>query len=188
MVVMAPSNEDETRKLLSTGYLHQGPAAVRYPRGTGPGESINPELEGVEIGKAKLVQHGQSVALLAFGSLFTAASNIAKSRGYSLIDMRFVKPLDEAIIRQMAANHDLLVTLEENCIAGGAGSAVLEFLSEEGISTPCLLIGLPDQFVEHAKPNELLSALGLNQSAIEEKIDRRLHFMAPGKGKTGTLD
>jgi len=188
MVIMAPSNEDETRKLLSTGYHYNGPAAVRYPRGTGPGASIDSALAGVEIGKARLLQEGQTVAMLAFGSLFGTAANIAKSRGYSLADMRFVKPLDEELISQLAASHDLLVTLEENCRAGGAGSAVLEFLSGEGITTPCLTFGLPDTFIEHGKPAELWQGLGLSRAAIEEKIDQRLLFLAPGKVRTGTLN
>src|SRR5690606_33319151 len=128
MVVMTPSDEDEARKLLQTGLSHAGPAAVRYPRGTGPGTEIQQELSTVPIGEGRLVRDGKGIAILSFGTLLGPALEAAESLNATVADMRFVKPLDEALIRRLAEQHELLVTLGENAIAGGAGSAVTEFL------------------------------------------------------------
>ncbi len=186
MVIMAPADENETRKLLSTGYLHEGPAAVRYPRGNGPGIAIEQSLEPVSIGKARLLKRGKTVALLAFGSLLKSAEKIAEEKGYTLVDMRFIKPLDENLICALAAEHELLVTLEENSVCGGAGSAVLEYLNNMLISTPCLIIGIPDQFVEHGKPVEQWQETGLDKTGVIEKINQRLALLNRDKPITGT--
>jgi 1-deoxy-D-xylulose-5-phosphate synthase len=176
MVVMAPSNEDECRQMLYTGYHHQGPAAVRYPRGKGPGASIAEQMTALPIGKAKLRRKGQTVALLAFGSMVEPALKAAESLNATVVDMRFIKPLDEAMIEEMATQHQLLVTVEENAIMGGAGSAVNEYLNQRDILMPVLNIGLPDQFLPHGKPPQMLADVGLDKdgilSAIREKLSR----------------
>ena len=172
MVIMAPADEDETRKMLSTGYLHNGPAAVRYPRGTGPGVTISEELNPLEIGKARTLLDGENVAILAFGSMVDTARQVAEKHNYTLIDMRFIKPMDEAAILNAQANHDILVTVEENSIMGGAGSAVNEFLNSQYINTPIINLGLPDYYVEHGKPADMLKECGLDAEGIERSIDK----------------
>ena len=173
MVVMTPSDEDETYKLLTTGYLHTGPAAVRYPRGKGPGATIQPDLDPVEIGRAVLRREGQAVAILAFGSMVTPASEAAESLNATLVDMRFVKPLDEDLIGNLARSHDLIVTVEENAIMGGAGSAVNEFLAAHNHCLPVLNLGLPDEFLEHGKAPAMLSGAGLDSAAITLAIQQK---------------
>ena len=174
MIVMTPSNEDETHKLLTTGYQHAGPAAVRYPRGTGPGTEILPGLEPVDIGRAVLRREGNRVAILAFGSMVTPAADAAKSLNATLADMRFVKPLDGELIEKLARRHDLIVTVEENAIMGGAGSAVNEYLAAHNCSLPVLNLGLPDIFLEHGKATEMLSNVGLASSDITLAIKQKL--------------
>lgn len=144
MLVMTPSDEDELRKLLTTGYLFDGPAAVRYPRGSGPNHPIDPDLQPVEIGKGVVRRRGGRVALLVFGVQLAEAMKVAESLDATVVDMRFVKPLDEALVRELAGSHELLVTIEENAVMGGAGSAVGEFLASEGLEVPLLQLGLPD--------------------------------------------
>ena len=174
MVVMTPSDENELRKMLNTGYLHNGPAAVRYPRGTGPNAVIEKDLEPVEIGKGIVRRQGQGVAILVFGVQLAEALVVAQKLDATVIDMRFVKPLDEALVREAAANHELLVTLEENAIMGGAGAAVSELLARENILKSVLHIGLPDVYVEHAKPAQMLAECGLDAPGIEAAINKRL--------------
>jgi 1-deoxy-D-xylulose-5-phosphate synthase len=174
MVVMAPSDENETRRLLSTGFHHHGPAAVRYPRGTGPGAQIDPSLEPVEIGRGVRRRAGHEVGILAFGTLFTPALAAASALDASIADMRFVKPLDEELILEFAAAHSLLVTVEENAIAGGAGAAVAEFLAERGLVMPVLHLGLPDRFLEHGKPQDMLRGAGLDAAGLEASIRARM--------------
>ena len=174
MVVMAPSDEDETRKLLSTGFLHHGPAAVRYPRGTGPGATIDPALQAVAIGKGVLRRAGREVAILGFGSMVAPALAAASALEASIADMRFVKPLDEELILELCAGHSLLVTVEENAVAGGAGAAVAELLAARGIVMPLLVLGLPDRFLEHGKPQQMLHDVGLDAEGIEAAIRERL--------------
>ncbi|RMF15048.1 MAG: 1-deoxy-D-xylulose-5-phosphate synthase [Gammaproteobacteria bacterium] len=174
MVIMAPADENECRQMLHTGYLHEGPAAVRYPRGTGPGASIDPALTTLPIGKAERLRQGNTVALLAFGSMVSPARAVAEELNATLVNMRFIKPLDTACIRELAESHELLVTIEENVVAGGAGSGVLEYLQSEGISVPVLTLGLPDVFQEHGKPAELLREAGLDAEGIIKSI-RRYH-------------
>ncbi|HHK2170759.1 TPA: 1-deoxy-D-xylulose-5-phosphate synthase [Pseudomonas aeruginosa] len=174
MLVMTPSDEDELRKLLTTGYLFDGPAAVRYPRGSGPNHPIDPDLQPVEIGKGVVRRRGGRVALLVFGVQLAEAMKIAESLDATVVDMRFVKPLDEALVRELAGSHELLVTIEENAVMGGAGSAVGEFLASEGLEVPLLQLGLPDYYVEHAKPSEMLAECGLDAAGIEKAVRQRL--------------
>ncbi|ANI06900.1 TPA: 1-deoxy-D-xylulose-5-phosphate synthase [Pseudomonas aeruginosa] len=174
MLVMTPSDEDELRKLLTTGYLFDGPAAVRYPRGSGPNHPIDPDLQPVEIGKGVIRRRGGRVALLVFGVQLAEAMKVAESLDATVVDMRFVKPLDEALVRELAGSHELLVTIEENAVMGGAGSAVGEFLASEGLEVPLLQLGLPDYYVEHAKPSEMLAECGLDAAGIEKAVRQRL--------------
>ncbi|MCO2384014.1 1-deoxy-D-xylulose-5-phosphate synthase [Pseudomonas aeruginosa] len=174
MLVMTPSDEDELRKLLTTGYLFDGPAAVRYPRGSGPNHPIDPDLQPVEIGKGVVRRRDGRVALLVFGVQLAEAMKVAESLDATVVDMRFVKPLDEALVRELAGSHELLVTIEENAVMGGAGSAVGEFLASEGLEVPLLQLGLPDYYVEHAKPSEMLAECGLDAAGIEKAVRQRL--------------
>jgi len=173
MVVMTPSDENETRQLLHTGMLYQGPASVRYPRGTGPGANIESELAPLPIGRGRRVKEGSGIAILNFGALMTPALEAAEALGATVADMRFVKPLDEELILALAEKHDLLVTLEENAIAGGAGSAVTEFLNGRNLLQPVLQLGLPDTFVDHGKHVQLLTDVGLDAEGILQAIKTR---------------
>ena len=174
MLIMAPADENETRQMLTTGYLHKGPAAVRYPRGTGPGVPIYPALEPLPIGKGLVTRQGEKVAILCFGTLHQQAMKAADALNATVANMRFVKPLDHALIAELSASHDLLVTVEENAVMGGAGSAVNEWLLAQGISLPVLNLGLPDIYVEHAKPAQMLAECGLDAAGIENAIRERL--------------
>lgn len=178
MVVLAPADEAECRGMLSAAYHHPGPAAVRYPRGTGPGVEIPDHLEALPIGCAEWRREAGTqaprVALLAFGSLNGPSAEVAERLDASHVNMRSVKPLDREAVLAAAADHDLLVTLEESVVAGGAGSAVGELLAAEGVQVPLLHIGLPDAFVEHGKPAELLTDCGLDANGIEATIRQRL--------------
>ena len=170
MLIMAPSDENELRQMLNTGYHHQGPAAVRYPRGTGIGAKIETSLELLPIGKGRTVREGSNIAILAFGTLLHDALLAAEDLNATVIDMRFVKPLDTELIIQTCNSHSLLVTIEENSIAGGAGSGINEFLNQAAIETPIINLGLPDYYVEHGKPAELLKECGLDTLGILESI------------------
>ena len=174
MVIAAPSDEDECRQLLYTAYQHNGPSAVRYPRGTGPGVEIQQQMTELPLGKGRIVREGGDVAILNFGTLLTPALAAAEKLGATVADMRWVKPLDETLIDQLAAEHRLLVTIEENTIAGGAGSAVMEYLNSCGTVMPLLHLGLPDATIEHGKHADLLADIGLDASGIEEQVRRRL--------------
>ena len=178
MLVMTPSDENETRQMLTTGYLHPGPAAVRYPRGSGPGATTSNEMLQLEIGKAKLIREGQGVAILSFGSVLGAAAIVADSLNASLVDMRFVKPMDEDMIRKMALNHDLLVTVEENSVMAGAGSAINEYLARADLSTPTLNLGVPDNFIHQDKPDNMLAFCGLDSVGILQSIKTRLNIVS----------
>lgn len=174
MIVMAPSDEGETHKLLSTGYHHKGPAAVRYPRGKGPGTEIERNLDPVPIGRAISRRKGHSVAILAFGSMVKPALEAAEVIDATVADMRFVKPLDQELIGDLATSHQLIVTLEENTVMGGAGSAVNEYLVQENYSIPILNLGLPDRFLEHGKVPDMLAEVGLDSDAIATAIKQKL--------------
>ena len=175
MVIAAPSDENECRQLLYTAYQHLGPAAVRYPRGTGTGVAIEKAMTALPLGKGLLKREGKQVALLCFGTLLPVAQQVADQYGYSLCDMRFVKPLDTELIEQMAASHELLVTLEENAIAGGAGSGVCEYLNSRALTVPVLQLGFGDEFVEHASQKQQLATQGLDAKSIAERINQRLN-------------
>ena len=174
MVVMTPSNEAETHKLLSTAYHHKGPTAVRYPRGKGSGIAIERNLKPVAIGKAVIRREGSSVVILAFGSMVEVALVAGNKINASVVDMRFVKPLDEDLIGDMATRHQLIVTLEENTILGGAGSAVNEFLLQSNYQISILNLGLPDKFLEHGKVPEMLARINLDSDSIVQSIDKKL--------------
>ncbi|MEA2117896.1 1-deoxy-D-xylulose-5-phosphate synthase [Halovibrio sp. HP20-50] len=178
MVILAPADEAECRAMLSAAYHHPGPAAVRYPRGTGPGVEIPAHLEPLAIGKADVRRHaandGVRIALLAFGSLNSAAAEVAERLNATHINMRSIKPLDRDALLHAADEHELLVTLEENVVAGGAGSAVNELLNAEGVQVEVLNLGLPDAFVEHGTPAELLADCQLDIEGIERAIRARL--------------
>ncbi|AYC31441.1 1-deoxy-D-xylulose-5-phosphate synthase [Pseudomonas cavernae] len=174
MLVMTPSDENELRRMLTTGYLFDGPAAVRYPRGSGPNAPIDEALVPLEIGKGVVRRQGQKVALLVFGVQLAEALKVGAALDATVVDMRFVKPLDEALVRELAASHELLVTIEENSVMGGAGSAVGEFLARENLHQPLLQLGLPDYYVEHAKPAQMLAECGLDAAGIERSVRARL--------------
>ncbi|ALN58900.1 1-deoxy-D-xylulose-5-phosphate synthase [Lysobacter enzymogenes] len=173
MVVMAPADEDECRKMLSTGFQYRGPAAVRYPRGTGPGAAIQPGLDTLPIGKAELRRSGKRIALLAFGAIVPAAEQVAAELGLTLVNMRFVKPLDRALILELAQSHEGFATMEDNVVAGGAGSGVAELLAAEGIVLPVLHLGLPDEFQHHASREQLLAEAGLDAASIRASLIKR---------------
>jgi len=170
MIVMAPADENECRQMLSTGFRHEGPAAVRYPRGTGPGVALQANLDALPIGKADVRRRGSRVALLAFGAIVPAAEKVGEALGATVVNMRFVKPLDRALIMELARTHDGLVTLEDNVVMGGAGSAVAELLAEENLQLPILHLGLPDAFQHHASREDLLSEAGLDPAGIRAAV------------------
>ncbi len=178
MLIMAPADENECRQMLYTAFQFDGPSSVRYPRGKGPGVEVNDTMEALPIAKAQMIQQGNKVALLAFGTLVEPAKQIAEKHGYTVVNMRFVKPLDTALIESLASSHDLLVTLEENSVAGGAGAGVMEHLSEQSIDTPVRLIGLPDEYIEHGSREELLSHAKLDLAGIEEQVSRAANEIA----------
>jgi 1-deoxy-D-xylulose-5-phosphate synthase len=156
--------------MLTTGFRHEGPAAIRYPRGKGPGASVGSDLDSIEIGKAEKLREGKDIALLMFGSLRQECEVAAEELGATLVNMRFVKPLDYAMIDEIAGSHQLIVTLEDNVIGGGAGSAVSEYLALKGDSPDILHLGLPDRFIEHASREELLAQCGLNSQGIIDSV------------------
>jgi len=174
MVVMAPADENECRQMLNTGYRHDGPSAVRYPRGVGPGVTPRAGFETLPLGKAEVRRHGRQVAILAFGSMVAPAEAAGEALGATVVNMRFVKPLDEALVLEMAERHELLVTVEENTVAGGAGSAIHECLAAHGVATAITHLGLPDRFVEQGGHQELLARCGLDAAGIRASIEAQL--------------
>jgi len=170
MVLMAPSDENECRQMLFTGYQLDGPAAVRYPRGTGPGVTLQAEMKALPIGKGEIRRQGKKVAILAFGSMVKPALEAAEALDATVANMRFVKPLDTGLVKELAASHDLLVTVEEHQVMGGAGSAVCEALAGMGLEKRVLLLGLPDRFVDHGDPAKLISMVGLDAGGIVKSI------------------
>ena len=179
MVVMAPADEAECRQMLTTGFRHDGPAAVRYPRGSGPGRAVDKELTALPIGRAELRREGRHIALLAFGSTVAAAETVARDIDATLVNMRFVKPLDEELLRQLSRTHDAFVTVEDNAIQGGAGSAVAEFLAAEGCVKPLLQLGLPDTFLDHASREDLLAQSGIDADGIRRAVRQRFQALLP---------
>lgn len=174
MLIMAPGDENECRHMLYTGFQHPGPAAVRYPRGTGPGKPVESGMRLMPIGKAEVIKRGNGVAILAFGSSLEPATEVATRLGASLVNMRFIKPLDADVITEMAHSHDLLVTVEENAVAGGAGSAVNELLAATGIAVSILNIGIPDRYIEHGSREDCLVMAGLDANGIHQQVNNRL--------------
>ena len=187
LVVMAPADENECRQLLSTGYRHDGPAAVRYPRGTGPGVTLASALDTLPIGKAQLRRRGARIALLAFGALVPAAERVGESLGLTVVNMRFVKPLDRELILELAASHEGFVTLEDNVVAGGAGSGVAELLAAAGVTMPIMHLGLPDAFQHHASREDLLAEAGLEDAGIAASITTRWPTLAGSRLALGAV-
>src|SRR6185503_11034377 len=178
MTVMAPSDENECRQMLYTAFQMDGPVAVRYPRGTGPGTPLE-AMHALPLGRGRVLRRGRRVALLAFGSMVKPALEAAEGVDATVADMRFVKPLDEALVAELARSHDYLVTLEENVIEGGAGSAVLECLAAAKVEKPVLQIGLPDRFVEHGDPALLLMHCGLDGAGVARRLQEWLPQQVP---------
>ena len=175
MMICTPSDEDETRHLLTTAYLHKGPASVRYPRGVGSNAKVNNDLEPLEIGRAKLISDKNSKAIvLNFGSLLEEAKGVADKLKLTLIDMRFVKPLDEKILIEYLSGAELFISIEDGSTMGGAGSAVQEFCSDKKINIKSILFGIPDKFIEHASRNEMLNEAGLTSEKIISKIEETI--------------
>jgi 1-deoxy-D-xylulose-5-phosphate synthase len=175
MIVCTPSDENEARHLLTTAYLHKGPSSVRYPRGVGSNVKINKDLEPYEIGKAKLINEGNpNIVVLNFGALIEEAIDVADTLELTLIDMRFVKPLDSEILKKYLPTAEWFITIEDGSIMGGAGSAVQEFCSKNGINIKSILFGIPDKFIDHASRNEMLDEAGLSSDKIKSKLKKLL--------------
>lgn len=174
MVVMAPTDENECRKMLTTAYQYPGPAAVRYPRGAGIGAAVDAELSSLQIGKAEVRRQGKQVAILAFGTMLAPSLKAGETLNATVVNMRFIKPLDTSLVEELAASHDLLVTIEEGSIMGGAGSAVAEALAAAGIVKPLLQLGLPDKFIDHGDAQQLLAQCGLDAAGITASVNQRL--------------
>ena len=168
--IMAPADENECRQMLYTGMQIDGPSSIRYPRGNGPGVDVDENMTALPVGKAEVRREGKRVALLAFGTMVDPAQQLGEEMDFTVVNMRFVKPMDTALIDSLAESHDLIITLEENAIPGGAGAGVLEHLSYAGSSTPTKLIGLPDEFVEHGSREELLEYCKLDIDGLREQI------------------
>jgi 1-deoxy-D-xylulose-5-phosphate synthase len=179
MVVLAASDENECRQMLSTAYQYPGPAAVRYPRGAGIGAAVDTSLDTIPLGKGELRRSGKQVAILAFGTMVAPALKAGEELNATVANMRFVKPLDAALVLELAASHDLLVTVEEGCIMGGAGSAVAEALAAAGVVKPLLQLGLPDKFIDHGDAPQLLAQCGLDAAGIAASIRQRLGKKEP---------
>jgi len=179
MLVAAPADENECRQLLTTAFQHAGPAAVRYPRGTGPGAKLESELTALPIGKAEIRQRGTRLAILAFGAPLAAALEAGNEFGATVVNMRWIKPLDEALVLELARTHAALVSVEDNAVIGGAGSAIAELLTAKNIQTPLLQLGLPDVFLEHASREQLLAEAGIDAAGIRSAIAKRWPQFAP---------
>ena len=175
LLLMTPSNENETYSLLSTGYNYNGPAAVRYPRGKGLGIEIKREIKSIEIGKALVRRAGHSAAILAFGSMVKPALEASETLDATVVDMRFVKPIDEQLIRELAVSHQLIITIEENVTMGGAGSAVNEFLTKANIKVATLNLGLPDKFLDHGKASDMLASVSLDCKGVIQSVQNKLN-------------
>ena len=171
ILIMAPADENECRQMLTTGYLHEGPAAVRYPRGKGPSTAVDKALEALPVGKGEIRHQGSRIAILAWGSMVTPALAVGKQLGATVVNMRFIKPLDEQLLLDLAKSIEIFVTIEENVISGGAGSAVNNFLQKQHILMPVLNIGLPDSFIEQGTREELLAICGLDIQGITAQIE-----------------
>ena len=175
MVICTPSDENETRKLLTTAYLHNGPASVRYPRGTGPNSNVDKDLKPLKIGEANIIfEESSEIVILNFGTLLNEANQISKELKATLVDMRFVKPLDEKLLRKLFKKAKVFISIEDGSIMGGAGSAVQEFASKENLNVRSILFGIPDKFIEHASREEMLVEAGLDVENIKSKLSKLL--------------
>jgi 1-deoxy-D-xylulose-5-phosphate synthase len=183
MTVMAPSDENECRQMLFTAFTLDTPSAVRYPRGAGPGIEVQLEMKAVPVGRGEVRREGKRVAILAFGSMVRPALEAGDELNATVANMRFVKPIDRDLVFRLATTHDLLVTVEESVVAGGAGAAVAEALAADGFAVPILHLGLPDHFVEHGDPQQLLVDCGLDGEGIARSIRERLAQAAKRSGK-----
>jgi 1-deoxy-D-xylulose-5-phosphate synthase len=181
ILLMAPADENECRQMLYTGFMHDGPAAVRYPRGGGPGVALEEQMSALPIGKADVRRRGRGIAILAFGAMVAPCAVVAENLDASLVNMRFVKPLDEAVIVEMAESHDLLVTVDENVVAGGAGSAVNEVLAARAIPQLVANLGLPDRLLQHGSRDDMLADAGLTSEGIEAAIRSYLEKTGAGQ-------
>jgi len=179
LVIMTPSSKKECRLMLQTAYEYEGPALVRYPRGSGEGDLADSHFNTLEIGKGKIIREGQKVALMVFGSLLYNAQIVAEKLNLTLVDMRFVKPLDKSLITKLCQQYDFLVTIEENMLAGGAGSAVNEFIISESLNIQLLNLAIPDQFISHATQQQQLASVGLDALGIENSVNALLKTSAP---------
>lgn len=185
LVVMCPADENECRQMLHTALQHDGPAAVRYPRGSGPGVPLVKKMTALPLGKGQVRRLGQKILILAFGSMLAPCLKVGDRLNATVVNMRFVKPLDAQLLQQMALNHEFMITVEEGCIAGGAGSACLENLSTAGLPIKSLLLGFPDHFIEHGEPAELLATYGLDVDGIERAI---INFAQPAEEASRTQE
>ena len=185
LTIMTPADEHELWQMLELGLRQPGPVAVRYPRGSGPGHEPDPAQPLPETGRGQRCREGRRVALLAFGPLLASALEAGAALDATVVNMRFVKPLDEALLADLAARHELLVTIEEHAIAGGAGSAVLEALAARGACVPVLRLGLPDRFIGHGTPARLLAGLGLDAAGITAAVRERLGPPRQAQGAPG---
>ncbi len=183
LTVMAPSDENECRQMLYTAFAIDAPSAVRYPRGAGPGAELQHQMAVLPIGRGEVRREGKRVAILAFGSMLKPALEAAAEMNATVANMRFVKPLDSDLVFRLATTHELIVTVEENVAAGGAGSAVAEALAADGIAVPVLTLGLPDHFVEHGDPQQLLIDCGLDGEGIARAVRERLALAGRRPGK-----
>jgi 1-deoxy-D-xylulose-5-phosphate synthase len=186
-VVMAPADENECRQMLYTASTVCGPAIVRYPRGTGPGAAVAAEMTALPLGKGQLRREGKSgLALLAFGALVASAGAVAEALDATLVNMRFVKPLDEELVTALARRHRALVTIEENAVQGGAGSAVGELLAAEGLAVPLLQLGIPDRFIEHGSREGCLASAGLDAAGLAASVERWWTLQAPERKRSAS--
>jgi 1-deoxy-D-xylulose-5-phosphate synthase len=173
MVIMAPADENECRQMLYTGTTLTSPSAIRYPRGTGPGVAISAEMTALPVGRGVIKREGRSgLAILVFGTLLESARKIAERLDATLVNMRFIKPLDEALVVSVAARHRALITIEENAVMGGAGSAVGEALAAAGVLIPLLQLGIPDRFIEHGSRDTCLANAGLDLAGLTASVDQ----------------
>jgi len=175
--VMAPADENECWQMLYTAFSLNTPAAVRYPRGSGPGVTINKRMKALPIGKGEIRHEGRRIALLAFGSMLKPALEAGEELNATVANMRFVKPLDDELVLQLALSHDLLVTIEENTIQGGAGSAVVESLLRQHVTTNVMQLGLPDRFIDHGDPVAMLVECGLDKCGIIASVSERFRLL-----------
>jgi 1-deoxy-D-xylulose-5-phosphate synthase len=183
IVLMTPSDELEMWKMLSTGQKHKGLAAVRYPRGYSQGEDISLDHTTIEIGKSRIIEKGSKIAYLVFGTLLNTVKKVAKKNGATVVDMRFVKPIDENMIIDICNTHDYIFTVEDNVILGGAGTAVNEVMSRHSLKNNLINIGVPDKIIPHGNQSEILSELGLDELGIEKITNNHMHNMVKMSSK-----